>query len=216
MNTIWTYMMLISVVALIFTDPEIIITEMTNTSLEVLQLCVELMAIYTIWMGLLEIVDASGLGKKLAKLLSPLIRWLFKVKDSETTKYIALNMSSNMLGLGNASTPMGIKAMQKLDPKTGAITPAMIMLLIINSTAIQFLPTTVIGLRASSGSLSPSDILIPTILATMATCVFGILMAKLCEKIFFKNKPSSQSGGENISFKNYIQKPISNTKQNKK
>lgn len=183
-------MVIISIIALMFCNPENVIGIMTDTSLGVLTLCVELMAIYTIWMGLLEIVDATGLGQKIANLLSPLIRWLFKTKDKETTKYIALNISSNMLGLGNASTPMGIKAMQRLDPKTGKITPAMIMLLIVNATSIQLLPTTVIGLRASSGSQTPSDILIPTILATTITCIFGILFAKIFEKIFFKNKPT--------------------------
>lgn len=189
MNKIWAYMMIVSVIALMLTNPSILVTEMTDASWNVLKLCAELFAIYTVWMGLLEIVDKSGLGEIVAKYLSPIIKWLFKIKDPETIKYIALNLSSNMLGLGNASTPMGIKAMQRLDDKSGKATPAMIMLLIVNSTIIQILPTTTIGLRASSGSQSPSDIIIPTILATIVTCLFGILMAKLCEKIFLrKNK----------------------------
>lgn len=188
-------MMIVSIIAMIFTDPSVLVTEMTNASWGVLKLCAELLAIYTIWMGLLEIVDKSGLGEKLAKLLSPIIRWLFKIKDPETTKYIALNLSSNMLGLGNAATPMGIKAMQRLDDGSGMITPAMIMLLIVNSTILQFLPTTTIGLRASSGSHSPTDIIIPTIFATFATCLFGILVAKLCEKFFYHKKNNNQDKG---------------------
>ena len=196
MNKIWTYMMIVSVIALTFTNPSVLVTEMTDASWNVLKLCAQLLAIYTIWMGLLEIVDQSGLGEKLAKLLSPLIRWIFKIKDPEATKYIALNLSSNMLGLGNASTPMGIKAMKKLDDGSGNATPAMIMLLIVNSTIIQLLPTTTIGLRASSGSQSPSDIIIPTIIATFITCLFGILMAKLCEKIFSRKKCKKDKGGK--------------------
>lgn len=199
MNKIWTYMMIISIIAMIFTNPSVLVTEMTSASWGVLKLCAELLAIYTIWMGLLEIVDKSGLGEKLAKLLSPVIRWLFKIKDPETTKYIALNLSSNMLGLGNAATPMGIKAMQRLDDGSGNVTPPMIMLLIVNSTILQFLPTTTIGLRASSGSQSPTDIIIPTIFATLATCLFGILTAKLCEKFFFRKKNNQDKGGKKCS-----------------
>lgn len=178
--------MICSVTALIFTDPSIMLTEMTNASMGVLKLCAELLAIYTIWMGVLEIVDQTGLGNKLANLLKPLIRWLFKVDDPVTSKYIALNISSNMLGLGNASTPMGIKAMQRLDDGSGTITPAMIMLLIVNATSIQLLPTTVVGLRATAGSTSPSDIIIPTLIATIVTCVTGVFLTKLCQKIFKK------------------------------
>lgn len=180
--------MICSITALIFTDPSIVVNEMTTASMGVLKLCAELLAIYTIWMGLLEIVDKTGLGQKLANLLSPLIYWLFKIEDKETMKYIAMNMSCNMLGLGNASTPMGIKAMQRLDDGSGMITPAMIMLLIINATSIQFLPTTVVGLRATAGSANPSDIIIPTLIATIITCITAIFATKLCQKIFRKKK----------------------------
>jgi len=186
MNKIWTFLMICSIVALIFTEPGIMLTEMTDASMGVLKLCAELLAIYTIWMGILEIVDQTGLGNKLANLLKPLIRWLFKIDDPETSKYIALNISSNMLGLGNASTPMGIKAMQRLDDGSGTITPAMIMLLIVNATSIQLLPTTVVGLRATAGSASPSDIIFPTLIATVITCITGIFLTKLCQKIFKK------------------------------
>ena len=99
---------------------------------------------------------------------------------------IALNMSANMLGLGNAATPMGIKAMKRLDDGSGVATPAMIMLIVLNATSIQLLPSTVIGLRASAGSTSPSDIIFPTIVATFCTCALGISLVKLCQKLFKK------------------------------
>ena len=177
--------MIFSIMALLFTNPSIVISEMQGASMDVLMLCANLLAVYTIWMGILEIVDATGLGAKLAKLLSPLIKWLFKINDSETEKYIALNMSSNILGLGNASTPMGIKAMQRLDDGSGKITAPMIMLLIVNATSIQLFPTTVVGLRAAAGSVDPASIILPTILGTIITCITAITATKLCEKIFF-------------------------------
>ena len=146
-------------------------------------LCIELCAVYAVWLGLLEIVNATGLGKKLAKLLRPLIRKLFRVDNEEIEKMIALNMSANMLGLGNAATPMGIKAMQALDDGSGKATFSMIMLVVVNATSIQLLPSTVIGLRANAGSADPADIILPTILATIVTVSIGISLVILCDKI---------------------------------
>lgn len=180
--------MIASILALIFIEPSAVMTEMTNSAMDVLTLCVSLLAVYTIWLGLLEIVDATGLGDKLANFLKPFIRWLFKIKDPETEKYIALNMSSNILGLGNASTPMGIKAMKRLDDGSGKITAPMIMLLIVNATSIQLLPTTVVGLRASAGSIDPTSIILPTILGTLITSITAICVTKCLEKIFFKRR----------------------------
>ena len=131
----------------------------------------------------MEIVDATGRGKKLAKLLRPLIRKLFRVDNEEIEKMIALNMSANMLGLGNAATPMGIKAMQALDDGSGKATFSMIMLVVVNATSIQLLPSTVIGLRANAGRADPADIILPTILATIVTVSIGISLVILCDKI---------------------------------
>ena len=177
--------MILSIAALIITNPQNVISEMTNASMDVIELCITLLAVYTVWLGILEIVEATGLGARLAKLLSPFIRWLFKIDDKETQKYIALNMSSNILGLGNASTPMGIKAMKRLDDGSGKITAPMIMLLIVNATSIQLFPTTVVGLRAASGSADPTSIILPTIIGTLITCITAITVTKTCEKIFF-------------------------------
>ncbi len=183
MNKIWLLMMLASLFVLIYVDPGATLTTMIDASTDALTLCIELCAVYAVWLGLLEIVDASGLGKKLAKLLRPIIKKLFKIDNEEIEKMIALNMSANMLGLGNAATPMGIKAMQAMDDKSGVATYSMMMLVIVNATSIQLLPSTVIGLRANAGSSDPADIILPTILATIVTTSVGILLAILCNKI---------------------------------
>ena len=176
-------MMLASLFVLIYVDPGATLTTMIDASTDALTLCIELCAVYAVWLGLLEIVDASGLGKKLAKLLRPIIKKLFKIDNEEIEKMIALNMSANILGLGNAATPMGIKAMQAMDDKSGVATYSMMMLVIVNATSIQLLPSTVIGLRANAGSSDPADIILPTILATIVTTSVGILLAILCNKI---------------------------------
>ncbi len=190
MNRIWFVMVVLSICLLLFNDPSGMLNTMIEASGGALSLAIELCAVYAVWLGVLELVEASGLSEKLAKLLRPLIRWLFKIKDEEAEKMIALNMSANMLGLGNAATPMGINAMKKLDDKSGIANHAIIMLVVLNSTSIQLLPSTVIGLRAAAGSQSPADIILPTLIATICTCIVGISLTKLANFLHdkFKNK----------------------------
>ena len=192
MNKIWFIMMTLSFCFLIYSNPAGILETMLGASADALKLAIELCAIYAVWLGILELVDASGLSEKLAKLLRPAIRKLFKINDSEAEKMIALNMSANMLGLGNASTPMGISAMKKLDDGSGVATHAIIMLIVINSTSIQLLPSTIIGLRTAAGSVSPSDIILPTLLATICTFTLGITLALICGKLHKKSKRSAK------------------------
>ena len=99
-------MIVISISFLIFSNPSLVLSTMIDASDGALKLAVELCAVYAVWLGLLELVEESGLSRKLAKVLHPVIKWLFKIDDPETEKMIALNMSANMLGLGNAATPM--------------------------------------------------------------------------------------------------------------
>ncbi len=180
MNRIWFVMVTGSLCFLLWSNPSGVLNSMIDASAEAFSLCIELCAVYCVWLGILELVEVSGLGEKLAKLLRPLIKKLFKIDDSETEKLIALNISANMLGLGNASTPMGIKAIKRLDDGSGVATNAMIMLIVLNATSLQLLPSTIIGLRATAGSVSPADIILPTIIVTACTCVLGVSLVKLC------------------------------------
>lgn len=188
MNIFWLLMMLASTLVLLVTTPEIVLSEMISASSSALNLCVELCAIYVVWLGIMQIVEDSGLGEKLAKLLRPLIRKIFKIKDDETEKIIALNISANMLGLGNAATPMGIKAMQKLDDGSGKANFAMIMLIVVNATSIQLLPTTVIGMRTAAGSVSASNIILPTLLVTFVTTLLGIILCHFIDRLTKRRK----------------------------
>lgn len=181
-------MMLSSILVLLITNPSAMLSEMIGASTSALELCFELVAVYVVWLGFIELIDASGLSDKLAKLLRPLIKKIFKVDNEEIQKIIALNVSANMLGVGNAATPMGIRAMQALDDGSGKANFAMIMLVVINATSIQLLPTTVIGLRSSAGSENPADIILPTLIVTITTTVLGILLVHGVEKLRNKMK----------------------------
>lgn len=181
-------MMLLSCAALLVVNPGETVNGMLDASAEAVELCISLCGIYAVWLGLLEILEASGLSEKLAKLLRPIIKRLFKGADEKVHKDIAINMSANMLGLGNAATPYGIRAMKGMDDGSGVATRPMIMLMVLNATSIQLLPTTTIGLRAAAGSASPADIILPTLIATFITCLTGICLVLLCGKIFGRRK----------------------------
>ena len=188
MNKIWQLMMVCALCILIVNDPANILTEMIGASSLALGLCVELCGVYAVWLGILELVDASGLGDKLAKILRPIIKKLFKVDNTEIEKMIALNMSANMLGLGNAATPMGIKALKALDTNGVVASPQVIMFIVINATSIQLLPSTVISLRSNAGSINPADIILPTLISTTVTTGVGIILTLVCNKIRLRKK----------------------------
>ena len=150
-----------------------------------LRLSFELLAIYAVWLGILGIVENTKLSLFLAKILSPLIDWLWGKKDMnpEAKKYLSLSLSTSVLGIGGASVPFGIKAIEKMDNKTGIVTFPMIMTIIFASSGVQLLPTTVMGLMVASGSTSASFIILPTILAGLCTTIVGVVLAKILERV---------------------------------
>ena len=172
--------MIVGIGILIFVSPSTIIGDLIGASEKSVTLCISLLAIYAFWFGIMKILQNTGISNKLSKLLSPVIDFLFgKGIAGETKLQIALNISSNMLGLGNIATPSAIKAMQGLDDGTGKINNAMTMLLVINCISLQIFPTTIMGLRASAGSTNPSSILLPTIFASILTGLTAISILKL-------------------------------------
>ena len=186
MNIIWTILVLFSTIALIFISPELVMSTMIDSATSVVSLCIELIAVYAVWMGILEILERTGLADSLAKLLKPIIRFLFRTNDKEEIKYVAINMSANLLGLGNAATPSGIKAIKTMEKNAGKTTFGMLMLLVINACGVQLFPTTVIGLRTSAGSTNAGDIIFPTLIATFLSCFIAVLLLFLCRKFFKK------------------------------
>ena len=186
MNIIWAIFIIFSLFSLILFNPIDSVSLMTNSIFEVLKLCTDLLAIYTLWLGVLEILDKTGIADKIANLFKPILKKLFKTQNQVALKLISVNLTANMLGLGNASTPAGIMAMKKLDKCNGKITKQMILLFVLNISSIQLFPTTIISLRAKFGSQFPSDIILPTIISSSILFFLSIFLAKFCEKLFFK------------------------------
>lgn len=175
--------MTISLIILIISSPELILSTMIDTSHNVVSLCINLLAIYAVWLGILEIAEKSGISQKLANLFHPIIKRLFKIDNKEQIKYISLNLSANLLGLGNAATPSGIKAIKSMDKDLPKTKFAMLMLLVVNATGIQLLPTTIIGLRISANSTNPSDIILPTLLSSIISVCVAVGLMILYSKI---------------------------------
>ena len=191
-------MIVSSLFVLVATAPEQALTVMMGASAKGVQMCIEFLGIYAIWLGILQVLDDTRLSHKLSHLLQKPIRFIFGHTDPETEKNICLNVSSNILGLGSAATPFGIKAMQGMDKGSEIATKGMIMLVLINSTGIQVLPTTVIGLRALAGSVAPSCIIWPTVISTFVPTIIGIILVKLIYRkgtktLFSKNKAKNKS-----------------------
>ena len=153
-------------------------------------LCLGMMGTYMLWMGIMNVAKESGLIDKLSSILKRPLGGIFRglQKGGEAMGYIAMNIAANMLGMGNAATPFGLKAMaemQKDNPKKDRPTDDMCAFLILNTASVQILPLSVIAVRSASGSNDPSDIVPAAFLATLITAVFGIIGARVMRR---KNK----------------------------
>ena len=157
------------------------------------ELAIGLVGVMTLFLGLMKIAEAGGLLTVISRLLRPLMTRLFPdvPADHPAMGAMILNLSANVLGLGNAATPFGIRAMQELDtlnPEKGTATDAMVLFLAINTSSVTLLPTGVIALRAAAGSADPAGILPTTLFSSMAATIVAIIVAKLYGRLpRFKN-----------------------------
>ncbi|MHC6181356.1 nucleoside recognition domain-containing protein [Clostridium sp. JNZ X4-2] len=153
------------------------------------KLAISLVGIMCLWCGVMKIAEKSGLTDKIAKIMKPILKILFKkaAKDEKAMGAIVMNITANMMGLSNAATPFGIKAMEELDrlnEKKGEASDDMALFLVLNAACIQFIPTTVISIRAAVGSKNPAETIIPGIIATTVAAVVGVICCKIMEKYF--------------------------------
>lgn len=177
-NWIWLFFLVAGfVVAAVQGNIDVVTSAIFEGAKTGVTVCFGLISILVFWLGIMRIAEDAGLLEKIAVLLRPLVRFLFPTVPPKhpAIGYIMSNMSANLLGLGNAATPMGIKAMeelQKLNPDKEKATPAMCTLLAINTSSITLIPTTLIAIRMNFGSANPAEIVGTTLLATaMATAV---------------------------------------------
>jgi len=196
LNYIWVGFFLIAfVVALIklifFGDTEVfslIMDAIFNRAKVGFELSIGLTGALALWMGILKIGERGGLIKILSRLLSPLFTKLFPElpKDHPAIGTMILNLSANMLGLDNSATPIGLKAMKELqtaNPKEDTASNAQIMFLVLNTSGMTLIPVSILALRTSAGSLNPTDIFIPILIATFASTMVGLIVTATIQKI---------------------------------
>ncbi len=202
LNYIWIAFFLIAfIIALVkvifFGDMEIFTAIMNSTfdsSKTAFEISLGLTGVLSLWLGIMKIGENSGLINALARFLSPVLCRLFPdiPKGHPALGAIFMNMSANMLGLDNAATPMGLKAMkelQELNPKKDTASNPMIMFLVINTSGLIIIPISIMVYRAQMGAAQPTDVFIPILLSSFVSTLVGIIAVSIAQRINLINKP---------------------------
>ncbi len=190
MNYIWYFLIAVSIIfgAINGTLNEVAGAIFSGTELAV-KIVLTLLGIMTFWLGIMKIAEKSGIVKFLSRILRPIAKIIFPQlpKDSSVIGDIAMNFSANALGLANAATPIGIKAMeslQEINKDKDSASDSMCTLLAMNTAGFQLIPATVIAILAANGCKNPTIIIVPTLIVTSITFICAILLAKFFQRIF--------------------------------
>ena len=190
LNKIWPCFIMVSFVFAIITGR---IQDFNNSIFEsatqTVDLTIKLFGTMCLWNGLMKIVQETSLIIRLSNLIRPLMRFLFPKMNEKDKEYkeITLNIIANLLGIGNAATPLGLKAMKTMQEKItkkDTVTDSMAMFIVLNTASLQIIPTTVIAVRASMGSENPAQIILPVWIVTIITDITGIVASKILMKKF--------------------------------
>lgn len=191
MNFVWLFLIIISFVAgAINGQLQNVVDAMLKSAQAAVSIAFSLVGIMAFWLGLVKIAKQSGLIEVFSKAVSPILNLIFKdiSKNSPAHSNIALNFSANALGLTNAATPFGIKAMQDLQKENSGdkkiATNSMCTFLAMNTAGFQLVPATVIAILAGLGAKNPTDIILPTLIVTSIAFISAIAISKILERIF--------------------------------
>jgi len=199
LNAIWLSMMVLSViVGAIQGRLTAVVQAVTDSAKFGFEVALGLAGIMALWLGVMGVASASGLVDKIARLLRPVMRWLFPEvpPNHPAMGAMVLNISANMLGLANAATPFGLQAMkelQKLNTHVHTASNAMCTFLAINTSSVQLIPATAIALLAANGSAQPTAIILSSIIATSVSTLVGIISVKQFAKLpCYQIKPEDE------------------------
>lgn len=193
LNYLWGFMIIVGIVFGILNGKIAEVSAASiNSSKEAVTLCITMLGIMSMWTGIMRIAKTSGIIDRLIKLIRPIIKVLFPdlPKDHIANEYITTNMIANILGLGWAATPMGLKAMEelrKLNKEKDIASVDMCTFLIINISSLQLIPVNIIAYRSQYGSVNPTEILAAAILATFISTLAGVLFSLIARKIALKH-----------------------------
>jgi len=201
LNYIWIAFFLVSLVVgfvrLVFFGDTQIFTDMVNSTFEMagvaVEICLGLIGVLTLWLGLMKVGERGGAVKVLARMVGPFFQKLFPEvpKDHPVHGSIIMNFAANMLGLDNAATPLGLKAMQELqelNPDKDTASNAQIMFLVLNTSGLTVIPISIMVYRAQMGAANPSDIFLPILLTTFFSTLAGLTAVALIQRINLLDK----------------------------
>lgn len=188
MTVIWTGMVLLAILCGLSTGrgPDVAAAAMEGAAAGV-ELCISMAGPLCLWMGVMEVMRRSGLSEKLSRALHPLLSRLYPsfAGDRKVMDAISANVSANLLGLGNAATPLGLEAARRMSRKSpGVASDALCMLVVCNTASIQLIPTTVAAVRTAAGAARPFDILPAVWLSSLFSVTVGIAAAKFCARVW--------------------------------
>lgn len=190
LNKIWPFFIIISFIFAVITgNIECFNNSIFSSCNQAVELTIKLFGTMCLWNGLMRIVQETLLINKLSTMITPLMKVLFPNMKKEDKEYkeITVNIIANLLGIGNAATPLGIKAMQTMqekNPDKERITDSMAIFIVLNTASLQLIPTTVIAIRASLGSTNAVQIILPVWISTIVADIAGIVASKVLMKKF--------------------------------
>lgn len=189
MNILWPILIIISFIISLFNgNIDNVNNSIFSSVSDVINLTLTLIGNMCLWCGLIKIIQETKLIKIINKMLRPILNWLYPEarNNKEAMENISINTVSNILGIGNAATPAGIKAMQELQKQNTnkeELSNSMLTLIVLNTTSIQLIPTTIIAIRSSLGSAQPTSIILPIWISTIVGTLVGVTCVKiLCKR----------------------------------
>lgn len=189
-NYIWFFLIFLGVlVGLLSGNGEAISKAIVNSSGSTVTFIIELTGIMCFWCGVMKVAEKSGFTDKLAKILKPILKLIFKdaARDEKALGAIVMNITANMMGLSNAATPFGIKAMEEMDRlnnEKGTASNDMSLFLVLNAACIQLVPSTIISIRAACNSVNPGIIILPAMISTATAAMVGVICCKILQRYF--------------------------------
>lgn len=194
LNIFWPICIVVSIIVAIITGKVNNINDSVFESTKsAVELTLSLIGTMCLWSGIMEIAVNTSIIKKIKKMLKPVMKFLFPKIDSKDKEYqeICMNIISNLLGLGNAATPLGLKAMTTMQEKNedkSRISDSMAMLIVLNTASLQIIPTTVIAIRTSLGSSNPTKVIVPVWIATLTAAIAAVTATKIFIKLEKRKK----------------------------
>ena len=189
-NYIWFILIFLgSIVGILNGSGEDISKSIIDSCGSTVSFIIELTGIMCFWCGVMKVAEKSGFTDKLAKILKPVLKLIFKdaAKDEKALGAIVMNITANMMGLSNAATPFGIRAMEEMDrlnKNKGIASNDMCLFLVLNAACVQLVPSTIISIRAACNSANPGVIILPAIISTTTAAVVGVICCKILQKYF--------------------------------